>query len=157
MTAAERLAYLLESVTSNTNRTVIVADIINTVGVEAGGMVLGTLQSAAASNPILAAAYQALVTVGISLSDDLRQGMIDQLAVAGNWPDSVRDAMKALGRITQPRWQNEGYTTEPTLEQIQSEIDASRLINAKALFSERMTVGGNAQSVWAQAWEDAGA
>lgn len=156
MTAAERLAYLLESVTTPTNRQIIVADIINAVGVEAGGLVLGTLQAASASNPILSAAYQALVTVGISLSDDLRQGMIDQLAVAGNWPNSVRDAVKALGRVTQPRWQIENYQSQPTLEQIQAEIDASRLINAKALFSERMTVGGDAQTVWAQAWEDAG-
>ncbi len=157
MNAQERYNYLMESVTTNTNRQIIVADIINAVGVEASGLVLGTLQAAAASNPILAAAYQALVTVGISLSDDLRQGMIDQLAIAGNWPNSVRDAVKALGRITRPRWQVEGYDEEPTLEQIQSEIDAARLINAKALFSERMTVGGNASTVWAQAWEDAGA
>lgn len=157
MTAQERLDFLLETVTTNTNRQIIVADIINAVGVEAGGLVLGTLQAASQTNPILASAYQALVTVGISLSDDLRQGMIDQLAVAGNWPNSVRDAVKALGRITQPRWQREGYATEPTLEQIQSEIDDQRLINAKALFNERMTVGGNAQTVWAQAWEDAGA
>jgi hypothetical protein len=156
MTAQQRLDYLLESVTTLTNRQVIVADIINAVGVEAGVLVLGTLQAAAATNPILAAAYQALVTVGISLSDDLRQGMIDQLAVAGSWPNSVRDAVKGLGRVVQPRWMVEGYDTEPTLEQIQSEIDAARLINAKALFNERMAVGGNASTVWAQAWEDAG-
>lgn len=157
MNAQQRLDYLLESVTTLTNRQVIVADIINAVGVDAGGLVLGTLQAAAATNPILAAAYQALVTVGISLSDDLRQGMIDQLAVAGSWPNSVRDAVKALGRVTQPRWQLEGYPSQPTLSQIQAEIDAVRLVNAKALFSERMAVGGNAESVWAQAWEDAGA
>jgi hypothetical protein len=42
------------------------------------------------------------------------------------------------------------------MAEVQIEIDEQRLINAKALFSERMTVGGNAQSVWAQAWEDAG-
>jgi hypothetical protein len=162
MTAQQRLDYLLESVTTLTNRQVIVADLINAVGVEAGGLVLGTLQAAAATNPILAAAYQALVTVGISLSDDLRQSMIDQLALASQsqpenlrWPNQLRDAIKALGRITQPRWQSEGYPSQPTLSQIQSEIDAARLINAKALFSERMIVGGNAQSVWAQSWEDA--
>jgi phospholipase/lecithinase/hemolysin len=132
MTAQERLDYLLAQVTTNTNRQIIVADIINAVGIEAGALVLGTLQAAAATNPILAAAYQALVTVGISLSDDLRQGMIDQLAVAGNWPNSIRDAMKSLGRITQPRWQLEGYTTEPTLEQITLELDKQRLRNDAA-------------------------
>ena len=157
MNAQQRLDYLLETVTTNTNRQIIVADIIAAVGLEASGLVLGTLQAAAASNPILAAAYQALVTVGISLSDDLRQGMIDQLAVAGSWPNIVRDSVKALGRVIQPRWVVEGYDEEPTLEQIQAEIDEARLINAKALFSERMTVSGNASTVWADAWEDAGA
>ena len=157
MNAQQRLSYLLESVTTHTNRQIIVADIIAAVGVDAGGLVLGTLQAASQTNPILAAAYQALVTVGISLSDDLRQGMIDQLAVAGNWPSSVRDAVKRLGRVTQPRWQLEGYTVEPTLGYIQSEIDQARLVNAKALFSERMLVGIDAAAVWAQAWEDAGA
>ena len=126
MTAQERLDFLLEQVTTNTNRQIIVADIINAIGAEAGGLVLGTLQAASQTNPILAAAYQALVTVGISLSDDLRQGMIDQLAVAGNWPDSVRDAVKALGRVSQPRWMIEGYQSQPTLAQIQSEIDRER-------------------------------
>jgi hypothetical protein len=155
MTAQERLDYLLEQITTPTNRQVIVADIINAVGLEACGLVLGTLQAAATNNPILAAAYQALVTVGISLSDDLRQSMIDQLAVAGSWPDLVRDSVKALGRVTQPRWQIEGYADEPTLEQIQAEFDEQRLVNAKALFSERMTVNGDAAAVWMQAWEDA--
>lgn len=120
-----------------TNRQIIVADIINAVGVEAGGLVLGTLQAASASNPILSAAYQALVTVGISLSDDLRQGMIDQLAVAGKWPNSVRDAVKALGRVTKPRWQTEGYAHEPTLEQIQAEIDT---VQQSALKSAKIAV-----------------
>ena len=122
MTAQERLDYLLANVTTLTNRQIIVADIIAAVGVEASGLVLGTLQAAAASNPILAAAYQALVTVGISLSDDLRQGMIDQLALAGSWPNSVRDAVKVLGRTTRTRWQLEDYATEPTLQQITTEL-----------------------------------
>lgn len=137
MTAAERLAYLLEPVTTNTNRQIIVADIMTAVGVDAGRLVLGTLQAASEADPIFAAAYQALVTVGISLSDDLRQGMIDQLAQAGNWTNSVRDAVKALGRITQPRWRTEGYATEPTLQQIQAEID---MIQQAALKSAKVSV-----------------
>ena len=57
----------------------------------------------------------------------------------------------------QPRWILEGYTVEPTLGYSQTEIDQARLVNAKALFSERMLVGIDAAAVWAQAWEDAGA
>jgi len=144
MTPQERLDYLLETETINTNRQVIVADMIQAVGVEGCGLVLGTLQAAAASNPVLAAAYQALVTVGISLSDDLRQGMIDQLAVAGEWPNELRDAVKALGRYTQPRWVGEGYGAEPTLEQVTIELRKQELeddaVNRLQAFREALSV-----------------
>jgi hypothetical protein len=122
MTPQQRLDYLLEQVTTHTNRQVIVADLIAAVGLEGAGLVLGTLQDASATNPILAAAYQALTTVGISLSDDLRQGMIDSLAVAVSWPNEVLDGVKSLGRLTQPRWQSEGYQSEPTLQLITLEV-----------------------------------
>jgi len=71
----------------------------------------------------LAASYQALSTVGMSLSGADRQGLIDQLAIAGSWPDAVRDAVKALGGIWKSRWQIEGYEAEPTLESVQAELD----------------------------------
>jgi hypothetical protein len=145
MNAQERYDYLMQSVTTNTNRQIIVADFIAAVGVDASGLVLGTLQAAAASNPVLAAAYQALVTVGISLSDDLRQGMIDQLAVAGSWPNSVRDAIKALGRVTQPRWQSVGYDTEPTLQQITVEVRKQELEDS---WVDRLQAAREALSSW---------
>jgi hypothetical protein len=145
MNAQERYDYLMQSVTTNTNRQIIVADFIAAVGVDASGLVLGTLQAAAASNPVLAAAYQALVTVGISLSDDLRQGMIDQLALAGSWPDAVRDAIKALGRVTQPRWIGEGYDTEPTLQQITTEVRKQELEDAA---TDRLQAFREALSSW---------
>jgi hypothetical protein len=59
----------------------------------------------------------------MSLSGADRQGLIDQLAIAGNWPDAVRDAVKALGGVSRPRWQIEGYAIEPTLQSVQAEID----------------------------------
>jgi hypothetical protein len=156
MTAQERLDYLLATVSTQTNKQVIVADIIEAVGMQSARVVLGTLQAAAAQDPVLAAAYQALVTVGISLSGDDRQSMLDQLAVAGSWSNEVRDAVKALGVVTQARWETlPGYATEPTLESVQAEIDAARLINAKALFCERMTTSEDAAAVWSQAWSDA--
>lgn len=131
MNAQERLDYLLETVHTPTGRQLQVADLIATVGVEGCGLVLGTLQAASQANPVLAAAYQALVTVGISLSDDLRQGMIDQLSAAGKWPDELRDAVKALGVTKHARWQTEGYASEPTLEQIQAEIGAAAFKESK--------------------------
>jgi hypothetical protein len=148
MNAQERLDYLLETIP--TNRQIIVADIIAAVGVDASGLVLGTLQAAAATNPVLAAAYQALITVGISLSDELRQGMIDQLALASQsqaenlrWSNELRDAVKALGRV--PRWTTAGYDTEPTLSQITTEVRKQELEDAAI---DRLQAFREALSSW---------
>ncbi len=122
MSAQERLDYLLEVVETPTNQLVTVAAIVSAVGLDAGRLVVGTIQAGAAQDPILAASLQALSTVGMSLSSADRQMLIDELAAAGQWPDSVRDAVKALGVVRQPRWQIEGYLSEPTLEQVALEL-----------------------------------
>jgi hypothetical protein len=64
----------------------------------------------------------------MSLSGADRQGLIDQLAIAGEWPDSVRDAVKALGGVWRARWQLEGYESKPTLDSVTKQllIDAAR-------------------------------
>jgi hypothetical protein len=122
MNAQERLAYLLESVWVPTNRQVLFADITATVGLEATALVVGTMKAASAANPLMDTIIIAMSTVGLSLSSPERQGVIDSLAIAGEWPDAVRDAVKALGGINRPRWQSEGYSSEPTLEQITIEL-----------------------------------
>jgi len=124
MNAEQKLAYLLESVWVPTNATITVAAIVEAVGLDAGRLVVGTIQAASAQDPILAASYQALSTVGMSLSGADRQSLIDQVAIAGNWPDAVRDAVKALGGVSRLRWQIEGYQSQPTIESVQAEIDA---------------------------------
>jgi hypothetical protein len=128
MNAQERLDYLLESVFVPTNKTITVSEIVGTVGMDAGRLVVGTIQAGASQDPILASSYQALSTVGMSLSGADRQGLIDALAAAGRWPDAVRDAVKALGGVWRPRWQVEGLQSEPTLESIEKQllIDATR-------------------------------
>ena len=137
MNAEERLAYLLESVWVPTNATITVAEIVAAVGMDAGRLVVGTIQAAASQDPILAASYQALSTVGMSLSGADRQGLIDQLAIAGQWPDVVRDAVKALGGVWRPRWQIKGYALQPTIESVQAEIDRDA---AAAWYSARDAV-----------------
>jgi hypothetical protein len=132
MNAEQRLAYLLESVWVPTNATVTVAEIVSAVGLDAGRLVVGTIQAGAAQDPILASSYQALSTVGMSLSGVDRQGLIDQLAIAGQWPDAVRDAVKALGGVSRPRWQIEGYAAEPTLESVSLELQKQQLSDAAA-------------------------
>jgi len=57
------------------------------------------------------------------LSGADRQQLIDELAIAGEWSDAVRDAVKALGGVWQARWQIDGYASEPTLESVQAELD----------------------------------
>jgi len=131
MNAEERLAYLLELVWVPTNATITVSEIASAVGsLDAARLVVGTLQAGASQDPILAASYQALSTVGMSLSGADRQELIDQLAIAGNWPDAVRDAVKALGGVWQTRWQIEGYASQPTLESVQVELDAKARMKA---------------------------
>jgi hypothetical protein len=129
MTPQDRLNHLLTIVDVPTNKQVIVADIINACGIEGAGLILGTLQQAATSNPIVAAAYQALVTVGISISDPMRQGMIDGLSQAGQWPDALRDSLKALGIVKTPQWHIEGYESQPTLLSVTTELRKSELLD----------------------------
>jgi hypothetical protein len=130
MTPQDRLNQLLAIVDVPTNRQVIVADIINACGIEGAGLILGTLQQAATSNPIVAAAYQALVTVGISISDPMRQGLIDGLAQAGQWPDALRDNLKTLGIVKTPQWEIEGYESQPTLQSVTTEMRKAELLDA---------------------------
>jgi hypothetical protein len=112
-----------------------VADIVDAVGLDAAREVVARLQQSAAEDPILAASYQALATVGLTLSSGQRQALIDQLADGGKWPAEVRAAIKRLGGTWQPRWQAEGYQAEPTLETLvkQQIIEETRTeISAKA-------------------------
>lgn len=165
MNAQERLSYLLESVEVRNPEGWTVKKIIAALGPEAAGKLEVSLKVMADNRvPFTQTTLNALSQKdGLGIDDDQSQQLIDQLAIYSQslpeqlrWdPEFVAD-LKSLGVSNQPRWLLEGYATEPTLEQIQSEIDESRLINAKALFSERMTVSGNASTVWDQAWEDAG-
>jgi len=73
------------------------ADLIGLVQPEGAALVGGTIQAAGVSNPIFASAWIALSVTGLQLHTDERQQMIDGLASAGNWPDQLRDAVKAAG------------------------------------------------------------
>jgi hypothetical protein len=134
VTPQERLDYLLADVWVPTNAVVTLAVIRDALPQQAYGLVLVTLANAkkpqADTPEAIAAATEmegvfiALNGAGISLSSPDRQAVIDQLATAGQWPDAVRDAVKALGGVIRKRWQVEGYEAEPTLQSIQAEIDA---------------------------------
>ena len=128
MNTQERLDYLLESEWVATNKSVLFADITEVIGLEATALVVGTIKAASAANPLMETILIAMSTVGLSLSTQERQSVIDSLAVAGQWPDSVRDAVKALGGVNRPRWVTAGYASVPTLESVQAEIDAEQTV-----------------------------
>ena len=140
MTPQERLDYLLESVFVPTNRLVTISDLESTLDDFGFALVRLTLDTAsqpqivdgmsqveiliarATAKKIEDAVEAMRSTDGLSLSTPARQAVIDQLAIAGEWPDTVRDTVKALGGVWQPRWQWEGYASEPTLTQVTNQM-----------------------------------
>jgi len=96
------------------------ADLIGLVQAEGAALVGGTIQAAGASNPIFASAWIALSVTGLQLHTDERQQMIDGLAQAGNWPDQLRDTVKAAGLT---------YTSlaDATAEECQAAWDTDQL------------------------------
>jgi hypothetical protein len=141
MTTDDRLAYLLESEFTPTHTGVTLAMIRDVLSPEEYAMVRLDLEAATVpkddtlqSKLIAAEIVDALAAMrsssGLSLSPHDRQGTIDQLAVAGQWPDSVRDTVKALGGISRPRWQIQGLEVEPTLESVQEIIAAEAIREA---------------------------
>ena len=153
MSPEEKLAHLLESVFIPTDRPVTISDIESVLDDLSFARVRMTLDAAtvpvipdgASEVEVLMArmiakkmedAVHAMRGSGLLISSPERQGMIDQLAAAGQWPDAVRDAVKTLGGIWKPRWQVEGHETEPTLESVTAEIAAEELAEANRILAE---------------------
>ena len=150
MTPEERLEYLLAEVWQPTNAEVTIGMIRDEIGLTQAqyALVRGTLETAietlkADADPIkrtqgldLKDALAAMLSKGgISLSTQNRQETIDLLAAFGQWPDAVRDAVKAMGGVWRARWQVEGYQAAPTLSgltKLQITGDTRSKINAKA-------------------------
>ena len=157
---ADILADLLTPVWVPTNAAITVAEIVDAVGKDSARLVIGTLQAGAGFDPLLAASYQAISTVGMSLSGADRQAMIDELAV-GSWPDAVRDAVKALGGVWVGRWSLEGFDAEPTLGQVfaRKDEEAEVVHRQKAKlagvrFGEQFAIDGDAGETMAAIWSE---
>lgn len=73
------------------------ADLIGLVGNEGAVLVGGTIKAAGESNPIFDGAWLALNVTGLQLHTDERQLMIEGLAAAGGWDDTLKNAVKAAG------------------------------------------------------------
>lgn len=102
------------------------------------------------------------MTNGLDFGDPNVQTMLDQLGLAAPavfTPLRVT-TMKAWGVCEQSCWWHAGGSGDvPSVEEIQQAIDQlrfdHRVTNAIALFRERMTEGGDAAAVMAQAWIEA--
>lgn len=74
------------------------------IGETARGAVAATMRLIAASESPLAGEISDAHTVmldenvGMRISSDARQTIIDQIAAAGNWPESLKVAVKSLGK-----------------------------------------------------------
>lgn len=145
MTPAERYQQLLEDVWVPTNKQVLFADITAVAGMSATALVVGTMKAASASNPLLDTVIIAMSTNGLSLSSPERQGVIDALAAAGQWPDQLRDAVKSLGGSWKKQWQVEGYDVEPTLESVTLEL---LKIEIEAWAIDQLQVDREALDAW---------
>jgi hypothetical protein len=154
--AADILAELLTDVWQPTDAAITVAEIVTAVGTDAARLVVGTLQAGAGLDPLLASSYQAVSTVGMSLSGADRQAMIDELAVGGSWPDAVRDAVKALGGVWVKRWSLEGFDTEPTLVEVEAAQAAAILAADRLAAKSGIETRAGAASFAAAASYDAG-
>ena len=150
LTPEEIRSYLLATEWVPNPQAVTVAHITAAVGLETGALVVGTVDAAGASNPLLRSSFVALSTTGMQLHTPERQGMIDMLAAAGSWPDVVRDAIKALGGSMVPRWQTLGYQSEPTIESIHAELDG--LEKLAIVNAARSSVNAKATAI--NAWLD---
>lgn len=78
-----------------------IASIMAEIGETDARIVAASVQAAAAVDPIMASAWIALSTEGLSLHAADRQAMIDSLATDSGWSDELTDKVKALGRSTQ--------------------------------------------------------
>ncbi len=158
MNAQERLAYLSEIIETPTNHLVTLSDIEKAVGEDAYQLVRLTLDYAS-NHPFdesdaaklesinLADAISAMSSTGLSLSPANRQAVIDRLAMnqVMPWPTEVRDAIKSLGVMRRPRWKDEGYAAEPTLEQITNDLRKSSALDAA---KDRLQAYEEAWCVW---------
>ena len=108
MNAEQRLAELLETVETPTNKPVTISDLADLLSDHDFALVRLTLESATVAEvPEEATPEQSMImratalkmqdalaalrsSTGLLLSSPERQSMIDQLAAAGEWPDEVK-------------------------------------------------------------------
>lgn len=151
MTAQERLDYLLEVISIPRDEPRLTNSALGELtSPEVAEQVFDLIKATTESYAIQ------YVVNGIDTSTSAWKARVDAINAPTPELESLKPIIRDWEVIRRPRWETlPGYATEPTLESVQAELDAARLINAKALFCERMTQSGDAAAVWSQAWSDA--
>jgi hypothetical protein len=108
MNAQERLAYLLEVVETPNMRGWMAGELPQALGsLEDANTLLGVIEQ---SSPLTRSAFIAIsLPTGLQLWD--KGPLLDALPL----PVGLREKVKALGVTRTPRWQIDGYQSEPTL------------------------------------------
>ncbi len=131
-TPTEIRAYLAGETTEPVTTDYTVAMLESALGTPATQLVTGTLRAAAKLDARLEAAWIAMSVQGIQLYTVERQDAIRQLAVAGNWTDSVRDQVLALGRRPTTRWALLSEDEIPSVEEFESAKSVALINEAKS-------------------------
>lgn len=139
MNAQQRIDQLLETTEVRNPEGWTIKKIIQRLGPELGPAIAGKLEASLAMMsdahvPFTRTTLGALSQQsGLAIDDPQSQALIDQLAAYSQslpetlrWDTNFVAAIKALGVEIKPRWYVEGYQAEPTIAQIQQEIDRDR-------------------------------
>lgn len=95
---AELLAALNEQVVEQSHSADVgFRGITNTYGAEFAATILGKLDAASGTNPLLKATYNAITTTGIDFSNPVTQGQLTLLQQAGVFTQDEADKLKAIG------------------------------------------------------------
>lgn len=90
-------ALTAKTVTTRSSTPVTVAKIVASLSEADALTVLGTIKTVAAQDPRIDSTWIAMSSVGVDLSGDDRQAMIDVLAAAGSWSAETTTIVKELG------------------------------------------------------------
>lgn len=88
------------------------------LGLETAGLIAGVMQAAGAVNPLVNSAYIAISTVGLQLSSDDRQIMIETIGSSGGLSAEQVAAIKRLGRVVTSPLEN-ASSPVPSLSEVQ--------------------------------------
>ena len=120
-----------------------IGELSEIVGLEGAAVVAYTIDKAGEEDTpmggLMSSIGKAVSTVGVSLHTDERQGMIDQLAVGGGWPDVLRDAIKSAG-VTYVSLAGEETVTA---EQCKTAIEADDALTKRIDWTRRFNAAMN--------------